>query len=224
MQGVAVLPGRRLAGGGVHAGDPPAADLLRARRVRHVDDHQDVVGEAVEQRRGIGIAPADPPDAVQAETGHLHRADLSRIGRIGNVVDIHAGGVVLAALAEAAAVHLAGPAVVFLLRQQRPLICLLDAQQHVVGRLEVHAHGVRMHRHEVHRLRIARVAHVGDHHAASHPCADVCVAACHHHLDAVAAAALVGVADKFNVPRAFRDDHDLLPSLISRQLRPGSKD
>ncbi len=81
-----------------------------------------------------------------------------------------------------------------------------------------------MHRHEVDRLRIARVAHVGDHDASPHPCTNVCVAAINHHLDAVAAASLVGVADKFNVPRAFRDDHDLLPSLIGRQLRPGAKD
>ena len=57
-----------------------------------------------------------------------------------------------------------------------------------------------------------------------HPRADVGVAARDHHLDAVAAAALVGVADEFDVPCAFRDDHDLLPSLIGRQLRPGSKD
>ncbi len=120
MQGVAVLPGRRLAGGSVHAGDPPAAHFVRACRVGHVDDHQDMVGEPVEQRRGIGIAAADPPDAMQAETWHLHRADLSRIGRIGDVVDIHSGGVVLATLAEAAAVHLAGAAIVLLLRQQVP--------------------------------------------------------------------------------------------------------
>ena len=38
---------------------------------------------------------------------------------------------------------------------------------------------------------------------------------------AVAAASLVGMTDEFDVLRAFRDNHGLLPSLIGRQLRPG---
>ena len=57
-----------------------------------------------------------------------------------------------------------------------------------------------------------------------HPRTDVCVTARHHDLDAVAAAALVGMADEFDVARAFWDNHGLLPSLIGRQLRPGSED
>jgi hypothetical protein len=48
--------------------------------------------------------------------------------------------------------------------------------------------------------------------------------ACHHDLDAVAAAGLVGMTDEFDVVRAFWDNHGLLPSLIGRQLRPGFED
>ena len=149
----------------------------------------------------------------------------ARIGRIGDVVDAHAGGVVLAALAEAAAVHLAGAAVVLLLRQQRALIGLLDAQQQVLGRLQMHAtrtsdavgtkftgFGLRGSRTSVTMMpRLTRVP-------------TYAWPRCDHHLDAVAAAALVGMADEFDVPGAFRDDHGLLPSLIGRQLRPGSRD
>jgi hypothetical protein len=32
------------------------------------------------------------------------------------------------------------------------------------------------------------------------------------------------MADEFDVARAFGDNHDLLPSLIGRQLRPGFED
>src|SRR6185436_5110371 len=59
-------PARRFAVGLVHAGDPPAASFARFRRVRHVDGDEDVVGEAVDQRRGVGPAPAGVPDAVDA--------------------------------------------------------------------------------------------------------------------------------------------------------------
>ena len=77
-----------------------------------------------------------------------------------------------------------------------------------------------MHRREIHRLRVARVAHVGDHDAAADPRADIGVAACDHDLHAVAPAALVGVADEFDVPCAFGDDHGLLPSLFGRLIGP----
>ena len=79
-----------------------------------------------------------------------------------------------------------------------------------------------MHRQEIDRLRIARVAHVGDHDASAHACTNVCVTARDHDLDAVAAAALVGVAEEFDIPGALRDDHDLPPIVFRRQCRAGS--
>ncbi len=42
-------------------------------------------------------------------------------------------------------------------------------------------------------------------------------------LDAVASATLVGMAEEFNIARAFGDNHRLLPSLIGAQCRAGDK-
>ncbi len=74
-----------------------------------------------------------------------------------------------------------------------------------------------MDRREVHRLRIAGVAHVGDHHATADAGADVGVAAIDHDLDAVASAALVGVPDERDVAGALWHNHDL-PSLLFGRL------
>ena len=60
MQGDALAFGQvRLAGGAVHAGQPPFGDDLRLGDVLQVDNAQDVVGEAVEVRRDMGVA--SPP-------------------------------------------------------------------------------------------------------------------------------------------------------------------
>src|SRR5579863_10313663 len=88
----------------------------------------------------------------------------------------------------------------------------------------MHAHRIRVHRQKIHRLRVPGIAHVGDHDAAAHACTNVCMAACNHDLHAVAAPALVGVAEEFNVPRALGDNHCLLPSLISRQFKAGEEE
>ena len=106
VQAVAALgrPGGRLAGRLVHAGDPPAPGLDRLGRVGHVDGDEDVVGEAVDQRRGVGPAAARVPDAMDAAALDRHEADLPRLGRLGDVVDRHAGGPARAPAADPAAV------------------------------------------------------------------------------------------------------------------------
>ena len=49
--------------------------------------HEDVVGEAVEVRRDVGVAPARPPQAVDAEAGHFEERDLAHLAGLGDVVD-----------------------------------------------------------------------------------------------------------------------------------------
>ena len=44
-----------------------------AGRVGEVDDDQDMIDEAVEQRRAVRVAPADPPQPVDAETLDLRK-------------------------------------------------------------------------------------------------------------------------------------------------------
>ena len=80
-------PVRRLARRLVHAGNPVATGLARLGRIAHVDGDEDVVGEAVDQRRGIGPAPAGVPDAMDAAAFDRHEADPARLGRLRDVVD-----------------------------------------------------------------------------------------------------------------------------------------
>src|SRR3954464_2733146 len=78
---------RRPAGRAVHARQPPFRDDLRLRDGLEIDHAKDVVGEPVEMRRHIGIAPARPPQPVDAEAGHLEERDLAHLVRLRYVVD-----------------------------------------------------------------------------------------------------------------------------------------
>src|SRR5581483_8274799 len=73
--------GRRcFAGAAVHARQPPFAGKLHVPRIGYVDNRQNVVDEAAEMHRDIGVFAADPPDAVRAEAGGIEEADFSRVG------------------------------------------------------------------------------------------------------------------------------------------------
>ena len=84
-------PVRLLAGRHVHARQPVLPGHDRLLRVRHVDGDEDVVGEAVEQRRGVGPAPADIPQAMQTRSLDRHETDLLGIVGLREVIDRHAG-------------------------------------------------------------------------------------------------------------------------------------
>ena len=66
-------------------------------------------------------------------------------------------------------------------------------------RLQVQRPGVRRRGDVFHDLRVARVAHVDDGEALREDVPDIGVAAMHHDLHAVAAAALIAVADEAHV-------------------------
>ncbi len=137
-----------LAGGDVHARQPVFAGQLRLRRVCHVDGDEDVVGKAVEQRRGIGPAPADVPDAVQAGAVDRHEADLLRLVGLRDVVDRHARRPV-AALRTPSGVMVDLALVVVLLVGElglREHVLVVDDEQQVVMRLQVQRPGVRRRR------------------------------------------------------------------------------
>ena len=69
-------------------------------------------------------------------------------------------------------------------------------------RLAVQGPGVGRRGDIFHHLRVARVAHVDDAEALGEDVADIGVAVVHHDLHAVAAAALVAVADEAHVAAA----------------------
>ena len=201
VQGHAPGKRHRLAASFPHARQSPTADLARARRVLHVDDHQDVIGVAVEQRGRVGVPLARPPDAVQSQALDLHEADGAWMGRVLDIVDAHASRKVLAALAELAGVHALnrGAVIVRLLHVDGIEVELLDHEQQVVGGLNVDRPGALVSRQEVDRPWIAWIAHVDDADTAAENVADESMASMHHALNAVGAAGLVGSTNEFDV-------------------------
>ena len=95
-----VIPGVLFAARLPLAGDPPAADLLRPRRVGEIEDHHDVADVALGRRRDVGVAAVEG-EAVHALAGGAPLGDEVRLGGVRNVVDAEpaaeAVGVVAAA-------------------------------------------------------------------------------------------------------------------------------
>src|SRR5271169_3405219 len=86
----------------------------------------------------------------------------------------------------------------------RPHARPVDGEQQVVMGLEMDGAGVGRAGQERDGLRVLQIAHVEDGDAVRIAVADIGVAAMHHDLDAVAASALVGVADELDVARRYR--------------------
>ncbi len=211
VQAVAALrrPVRLLAGGEVHARQPVAAGLARFRRVGHVDGHEDVVREAVEQRRDIGPAAAGVPDAMHAAALDRHEADLARVFRVGDVVDRHACGPVallwcLVGGADGLAERALVVGVLVLELGGREHVLGVDHQQQAVRGLQVDVPGVRRGRDVGDGPGVARIAHVDHGKALGEHVAGDGIAALDHELHAVGTAALIAVADQAHVARVVR--------------------
>ena len=192
-------PGGRLAAVQVHPRQPPGAGQGRPGRVGHVDGDEDEVAEPAQQRRGVRPAAAHVPDPVQPEAVHRQEADLAGPGRVGQVVHLHAGPV---GGRRVGGQHLADRAAVVgrlvgegLGREQ---VDGVDDQQQPVGELQVQVPGAGRGRQVADRPG-SGVADVQDGHAVAEHVADIGVAVADHDLDAVATAALVGVAEQGDV-------------------------
>ncbi len=190
---------RRFAAGLPHAGQPPAAGEPRPARLRHVDRHHDVVGEALHVRRGVGVAAADPPDAVQAEPGDGEERDLARVVRLRDVVDAQAGRKSLAAVLEGLRKRSGEVVLLLVVFRQRPDIGAVDRQQDAVVQLDMVRAGVGRIGDKGARLGGARVAHVDHRDAVAEHMADIGVAVVDHHLGAVRPAALIAAGEEADV-------------------------
>src|SRR3979490_194333 len=84
---LALWRGRHFAGGAVHARQPPFRDDDGLGDLVEIDDTKTMIGEAVEMRRDIGIAPAHPGQPVDAKPGHFEKRDLLHLAGPGDVVD-----------------------------------------------------------------------------------------------------------------------------------------
>ena len=89
----------------------------------------------------------------------------------------------------------------FLAHLHGPHARAVDREQQIAVRLQMMRAGIRRAGEELHRLRLCRIAHVDDGDAVGKTVADIGEAAMHHELHAVAAAALVAVAEEFDVVR-----------------------
>src|SRR5829696_9125577 len=58
------VPGRRFAAGLPHPRQPPTPDLVWSGRVRHIDDHEDVIRKTLELGGDVGVRPAGVPDPM----------------------------------------------------------------------------------------------------------------------------------------------------------------
>src|SRR3954451_12050336 len=83
---VRAFPGRRLAAGDPLPRHPPAAHLLRSRRLFEIEDADDIAAIALECRRAIQIAAVEII-TVHAGAIRFPAGDLARLRRIADVMD-----------------------------------------------------------------------------------------------------------------------------------------
>ena len=197
------LPGRQ-----VHAGNPPAPRFPRLRGIAHVDRHEHVVGETVEQNRYVSPAPAGVPGAVDATALDRHETDLARCLRLRDVVDRQAGAPVARSLGLGRADGLAeGAAVIGALVGKfrcREHVLGVNDQQQIVVNLQMDVPGICRCRDVVHRAWTFRIANVDDRKALGKHVTHESESAVHHHLHAVGPATLIGVPDNAHVARVIR--------------------
>ena len=180
-------------------GDPPLADDLGPGRLGHIGDRQHLVGELEVVNRDIGVAAANVPDAMQPHPLGRHKSDLARRLGTRDVEDADAGRVLPALEQIGRRSRVVGLGIDLHRPHARPV----DGEQQIVMGLEMDGAGVGWAGQERDRLRVLQIAHVEDGDAVRIAVANIGIAAMHHDLDAVAASALVGVADELDVARRY---------------------
>ena len=196
-----LAPGRRLGAAPPHAGEPPAPGDLGPPRVGHVDDGEDVIAEVREVDGGIGVPAARVPDAVRPDPVDRHEPDLGRLLGPRDVEDADPGGEAPGAVAELVGRRPLEVVLEVLELLHVPDARTVDRQEQVIVGLEVDGPRVGRTGDELDRPRVRGIADVHDRDSVAEGLADVGVAAMDHDLDAVAPAALVGMADEPDVGR-----------------------
>jgi len=181
-------------------GDPPLADDLGPGRLGHIGDRQHLVGELGIVDRDVSVATADVPDAMWPHPLGCHEGDLARRLGMRDVEDADAGRI-LPALQE---IGWRSRVVSLRIDLHRPHARPVDGEQQVVMGLEMDGAGVGWTGQERDGLRVLQIAHVEDGDAVRIAVTDIGIAAMHHDLDAVAASALVGVANELDVAGCYR--------------------
>ena len=176
--------------------------------VRHVDGDHDVVAEAFDQRRGIGPAPADIPQAMQPAALDRHEADLLRRTRGRDVVDgePRRPGLLAGLAGMGLDVRGLGAVVVPLVGEigLRPHVLGMDDQQQVLMGLQMQVPGVGRCGKILAGLGFPRIADIDHAEAVGEEMPDIGETALDHDLHGIGPAALVAMADQLHVLRVLR--------------------
>jgi len=139
-----------------------------------------------------------------------HEADTLRFGRLRNVVDddtrrpvARGGAACVSGTDRVAELAFVVGSLVGKFGGGKHVLGVDDQKQIVMG-LQMDIPGIRRRGDVVHRARIFGVAHVNDRKPLREHVADIGVAAMHHDLHAVGAAALIAVTDQPHVARVIR--------------------
>ena len=176
-----------------------------------IDDAEDVIGETIEMRGNVRVASARPPQPVDAEAGHFEERDLLHLRRTGDVVNAQTRSEFLA-IGDAVGqvvLEIAAHVVVGLHRDD---VRAVGEQQQIVGDLQVMRARIGAGGEEADRLQVARIRGVENRHPVAEHVADVDMAAVHHDLYAVGAAAQIAV----------RQMADPASDAVRRNRRPGN--
>ena len=186
--------GGRLAGGAIHAGHPPTPHNFRFGDVLQVDHAQKVIGESVQMRGNRGIAPAGPPQAIDAQARHFEKGDFPHLGGARNIVNAETRPEFLAVgnTIGQRVLEIAADVVVGLHGDD---IRAVGEQQQVAGNLQVMRAGIVSAGEEADGLELARIRRIQNRHAVAEHVADIKMLAVEHDLNAVRPSADIAVGE-----------------------------
>ena len=183
----------------VHARHPPPRHDLGLGDRLQIHDAQDVIQEAVEVRGHVRVAPAGPPQPVDAQPRHLQERDLPHLRRLGQVVDAEAGAELLL-VGDAVGQRVLEVAAQVVVGLHGDDVGAVGQQHQVLGHLQVVRAREVAAGEEAHGLQPPRVAGVEDREAVAEHVADVEMPPVHHDLHAVGLAAEVAVRQVADAP------------------------
>ena len=200
MQGNAAArrQSRRLAGRAIHAGHPPAPHNFGLGDVLQVDHAEKVIGEAVKMRGDRGVAPAGPPQAIDAQARHFEKGDFPHLGGTGNIVNAQARPEFLA-VGNAIGQRIFEITADVVVRLHGDDIRAVGEQQQVAGNLQVMGAGRVSAGEEADGLELARIGRIQNRHSVAEHVADIKMPAVEHDLNAIRAPADIAVGEMTEV-------------------------
>src|SRR5580704_15212859 len=182
-----------------------------------------MVGKFRQMHGDISVTLADVPDAVRPQAAEREESNFTRLSRLGEIVNAKPAGELLVL----ESITRFSSKIGFLADLHGPDAWRVDGEQEIAMGLQVTRAGVRRTCDKLDRIRPSRIAHVDHRNTVGKAVADIGKALVDHDLHAIAAAALVGVAKKFDIARGDRIHAKILPDGFAgtpkaRARKPGS--